>query len=411
MASPPARESAPDLPPLSSECALSEPALWTRPFILLLASNVAFYFGFQLLVASLPLYTVHLGGGEAVAGLVTGLFTLTAMLVRPLTGWGLDAYGRRSIWRIATIGCLFAVAAQGFAGTLVLLLLLRMVNGVFFGVSTTAGGAVAGDSVPTRRLGEGMGFVAVTMGVSLGVAPPLGLWLAGRGQYGALFVVAAVCTAIALALQWNLGSRRPSRPHTTDARLSLRAMYEPTALFPSVLMLLLITGFGMIMALLALSTKERGIGGVGLWFTVYAVALTLARSGTGRMSDRWGYRQTAIFGLIFATAGLSLIAAAQNEWMLLTSGVLFGLGFGTTQPSLQAMLVERSPRPRLGAATAMFFFAYDLGMGVGSVVGGVLAGAIGMQSVFALGVLGPLGGIALLVGHLRRLPRPVRAAP
>lgn len=379
-------------------------ALWTRDFLLLLGSNVVFFMSFQILLVSMPLYVVHLGGKAATAGLVTGLFTLTAMLVRPITGWALDAHGRRSIWLLGTLSCLVLVVAQQWASTLVVLIALRMLNGVGFGVSTTAGGTIAADLVPKTRLGEGMGFVGVTMGIPLAVAPPLGLWLAGRGDFADLFWLGALFAAISLALSAML--RGPAQAREVPAvRSRLNSMFERSAVYPSALMFLLISSFGLILALFALYGKERGLGSVGIWFTVYAVLLTLARSVGGRLSDRIGYRQTAIAGFVFAGAGLVAIAMSHDLPMLLASAVLYGIGYGTAQPSLQAMVVGRAPRARLGAATAVLFVAYDLGTTVGSIGGGLLAGVIGMGGTFAFSAVGPLIGIGILVGDIWRRGR------
>jgi len=379
-------------------------ALWTREFLLLLGSNVVFFMSFQILLVSMPLYVVHLGGTAAVAGLVTGLFTLTSMLVRPFTGWALDVYGRRVIWLLSTFFCVVLAVAHLWAATLVVLIAVRMLNGAAFGVSTTAGGTIAADLVPKTRLGEGMGFVGVTMGIPLAVAPPLGLWLAGRGDFAELFWLGALFVGVSLVLAAML--RGPAQAREVPAvRSRLSSMFERSAIYPSTLMFLLISSFGLVLTLLALYGRERGLGSVGIWFTVYAVLLTLARSVGGRLSDRIGYRPTAIAGFVLAGAGLVTIAMSHDLPMLLVSAVLYGIGYGTTQPSLQAMVVGRAPRARLGAATAVLFVSYDLGTTVGSIGGGLLAGAIGMGATFAFSAVGPLIGIGILVGDILRRGR------
>ncbi len=378
------------------------PPLWTRDFILLLGLSLAFYTGFHILLAPMPLYVVHLGGDEAAAGLVTGLFTLTAMFVRPLSGWALDAYGRRAVLVLGTVFCLGLILAQEWAATLGVLIVLRMVNGFGFGFATTAGGTIAADLVPRSRVGEGMGFYAVTMGLPLAIAPPLGLWLAGRGQFSALFWLAAIFTGVSLVLAMIVRVPRPAVVRTVGVRARVLSMFERSAVFPSVLMFLLITSFGLILALLALLGRDRGIGSVGAWFTLYAVVLTLSRAAAGRASDRFGYPQTVGVGLAFAVGGLLVMASAHSAWMLLLSAVIYGIGYGTAQPSLQAMLVTRTPVARIGAATALFFFAYDLGTTVGSVGGGLLAGPLGLGGVFALSTAGPLVALGLLLSHMRK---------
>lgn len=358
-----------------------------------------------MLLAPMPMYVVHLGGDEAAAGLVTGLFTLTAMIVRPVSGWALDVYGRRAVLVLGTVFCLALILAQAWAATLGMLIVLRMVNGLGFGFATTAGGAIAADLVPRSRLGEGMGFYAVTMGLPLGIAPAIGLWLAGRGQFSALFWLAAMVTAVSLVLALLVRVPRPAVVRTVGARARIFSMFERTAVFPSGLMFLLISSFGLILALLALFARERDIGSVGAWFTLYAVVLTLSRALAGRASDRFGYAETAAVGFGFAVVGLLVMASAHSVWVLLLSAVVYGIGYGTAQPSLQAMLVSRVPAARIAAATAFFFLAYDLGTTVGSVGGGLLAGLLGLGGVFALSAVAPLLALGLLVAHVRKARR------
>lgn len=353
----------------------------------------------------MPLYVVHLGGNEAAAGLVTGVFTLTAMVVRPLTGWALDAYGRRAVLVLGTAFCLALILAQGWAVTLGALVALRMVNGLGFGFATTAGGAIAADLVPRPRLGEGMGLYTATMGIPLGIAPPIGFWLAGRGQYSSLFWLAAAITGVSLVLALVVRVPRTAVVRTLGARARILSMFVRSAVFPSGLMFLLITSFGLILALLAIFGRERGIGNVGVWFTIYAVSLTLSRVVAGRASDRFGYAQAAAVGFIFAVAGLLVMASAHTVWVLSLSAVVYGIGYGTAQPCLQAMLIARTPVARIGAATAFFLFAYDLGTTVGSVGGGFLAGVLGLGGVFALSALAPLLALGLLVSRELKMRR------
>ncbi|MBU2602432.1 MAG: MFS transporter [Actinobacteria bacterium] len=404
----PAAGTAPQ-PPTAASGPVTRPPLWTRDFLLLLGITVTFYTGFQILLASMPLYVVHLGGTEASAGLVTGLFTLAAMLARPLTGWALDAYGRRAVLLFGTIFCLALIVAQDWAATLGALIVLRMVNGFGFGFATTAGGALAADLVPRSRLGEGMGLYALTMGIPLGIAPPVGIWLAGRGQFSALFWLATLVTGVSLVLALIIRVPRQAVVRAVGARAHIFSMFVRSAVFPSALMFLLISSLGVILALLAIFGRERGIASVGAWFTLYAVMLSLSRVVSGRVSDRLGYAQTAAVGFGFAVVGLMLMASAHSSWVLLASAVLFGIGYGAAQPSLQAMLVARTPPHRIGSATAFFFFAYDLGTTVGAVGGGFLAGVIGLGNVFALAAVPPFIALILLVARLGRGRAPAGA--
>ncbi|MDF2722588.1 MAG: major facilitator family transporter, partial [Paenibacillus sp.] len=69
--------------------------LWTKPFITLTLSMFFLFTGFYLLVPTMPLFVKQLGGNESHVGLVMGLFTISAVAVRPFIGGLLDRAGRK----------------------------------------------------------------------------------------------------------------------------------------------------------------------------------------------------------------------------------------------------------------------------------------------------------------------------
>lgn len=379
----------------------SRPRLWTRDFALLLASQALYFVGVYLLLPTLPLFVVALGGAEASAGMVLGFFTFAAMLVRPLTGWALDTYGRRAILFVG-LGLTFVVIlAHEWAAGIGLLLVLRLVHGVGFGFETTAGGTLASDLAPGPRLGEGMGYFTLAMGLPMAVAPAVGLSLTADGDFTSLFLLAAGLTGAALLMA---GFIRAPRVERGGGRLSVSTLFERSSLLPATGIFLLTMTYAPILAFIALYGEERGIGNVGSFFAVFAVVLAVVRPLSGRLADRWGYLRTATLGLVFVTVGLVVLALAGNLALILAAGVLYGAGYGTSQPSLQALTVYGVAPARRGAAMAAFFFAYDLGIAVGSIGGGFLAGWIALSGVYWAALVPAAIAVALQATHLRRVP-------
>lgn len=386
------------------------PPLWTRDFLLLLVAAALFFSGFQLLLPTMPMYAVRLGGGEMAAGLVMGFFTFSAMLVRPVSGWALDTYGRRAVLLLGIVVSFATIFAHEWVAGVGLLLALRLVHGVGFGLSTTAAGTVAADLVPRSRLGEGMGFFTLAMSLPLAVIPALGIWMIGGGDFTALFVLSGLLTSGSLVLAMMLpASGRGRALRGSGRRLRLDALFERSSLFPSLILFLLTITYGPIMAFIALYGEQRDIGGTGIFFTVYALVLVVVRPLSGRVADRVGYEPTVTVGLVFVAAGLLVLSVAGSLWILLLAAALYGIGFGTCQPSLQAMVVYRVAPARRGAATAAFYAAYDLGMAVGSIAGGLIAVAMSLSGVFALSALPIAVAVGLLLGRVRRAA-PARAA-
>jgi MFS family permease len=225
------------------------PRLWGRDFTLLLAVNVLLYTAFQMLTPTLPLYVLSLGGGTAAAGLMIGLFTGAAVLIRPFAGWALDAYGRRLLLLAGLAAFVLASAAYGWVATVALLVVLRPIHGLGFGVFTVSSGALAADLTPKSRLGEGMGLIGVTWSLSMATGPPLGLAIVHRYGFPPLFPVAAAIAAASLVL-----ALFPHYPRLTHTRrpFSFAGMFDRAALFPATL--------PQLFAIILLMARRRTVG-------------------------------------------------------------------------------------------------------------------------------------------------------
>ena len=74
-----------------------KPRLWTRNFVLIIVINFLVFMNHIMLLSTFPFYIESLGGSEALAGLAATLFSLVAVLCRPVVGWMLDNGKRRAI--------------------------------------------------------------------------------------------------------------------------------------------------------------------------------------------------------------------------------------------------------------------------------------------------------------------------
>lgn len=82
------------------------PRLWTRNFVLIIVINFLVFMNHIMLLSTFPFYIESLGGSEALAGLAATLFSLVAVLCRPVVGWMLDNGKRRAILLIGLAGML-----------------------------------------------------------------------------------------------------------------------------------------------------------------------------------------------------------------------------------------------------------------------------------------------------------------
>lgn len=354
--------------------------VWTRDFTLLWTANFLMAVSFYSLLPAVPSYAVKfLGAEKSQVGYTTGIFTLTAIMIRPLVGYTLDSIGRKSVFLLA-LG-LFSLFTMTYylASTLALMLAFRLLHGLSWGMITTGGGTVAADLVPTARRGEGLGYFGMSMTLAMAVGPMLGLKITENDQYGRLFGAASVLGALALAIAFLVVY---PRVQPIKSALSLKNFFEGRVIPVAVVMFLAMTTYGGIVTFVALYSAEVGIANGGLFFLAYALAMTLFRPLAGKMMDRLGPVPVLISGLLLLMAGFLVLSASHGLLWFMASAVLLGLGNGNVMPTLQTMAVNLVEPQRRGVANSIFFSSTDLGIGIGSVALGWLADLTSLSAMY-----------------------------
>ncbi|WP_236006260.1 MFS transporter [Paradesulfitobacterium ferrireducens] len=375
--------------------------LWTKDFILITLANFFIFLGFQMLLPVLPVYATKLGGTDASAGLVVGVFTLSAVLMRPIAGRLLDQHGRKGVYLSGLVLFLLSVIAYHWVPTVLILLVLRFIHGFGWGAASTASGTIASDIIPKARLGEGMGFFGLTNSLSMALAPALGLSIMKWSGFDTVFIISTTAVIMTILLAF------PIKYHTPDRGASPQKsnMFEKAALLPGVVILFVTMTYGSVVAFIALYADSRGVQNIGLFFTVYAIALMVSRPAFGRLADRKGYSAAIIPGMLGVLATMLILYFSASLSAFLAAAVIYGLGFGAVQPSLQAMAVRTVPPFRRGSANATFMVGFDLGIGLGSMIWGAVAELTGYQAIY-LWAMVPAGiAILLYVGFGRARER------
>ncbi len=153
--------------------------IWTRDFVLICLANFFVFLGFQMTLPTIPLFVERLGGNDQMIGMVVGIFTFSALIIRPFAGHALESKGRGFVYLIGLAIFVVFVGSFGFVMGFALLFLLRIIQGIGWGFSTTASGTLATDIIPAKRRGEGMGYYGLSGNLAMAFGPALGLTLAG----------------------------------------------------------------------------------------------------------------------------------------------------------------------------------------------------------------------------------------
>ena len=368
--------------------------LWTRDFALLCASSLMSWFCCYLLMPTVPKFaSEYLGLGGAQVGMVSSAMTITSMLARPFAGYALDRWGRRWVHIASLLAFSGVVFAFGGVQGLAAMLLLRMLQGVPFGFSTTASSTVAADLVPADRRGEGMGYFSLTQTLTMAVAPGVALSMMGGGQFTHVFRTASVFALCAALLAWALRHPRVRNPKVV---LSLRGLLDRRVLGIAATTMFVALGYSGVLVFATLYAAERGIANVGVFFTVYSVGTFLSRTFSGRVFDRHGPRLIVGGSLGLLCAGYAAMALCGTEMAFLAVGGVLGIAMGAVVLALQTMSINVVPAGRRGAAIGTLWVGFDLGMATGASVLGAVAQAAGTYATMYLTIAGVMVIPALL---------------
>jgi MFS family permease len=368
-----------------------EDRLFTSNFIFATLANFVSSFSTQMLTAILPVYVISLGGSQTEAGLVNGAIALTAVLFRPFLGWLTDAWRRRPV---VLTGISFQVLASTvylLAGSIPILILGRLVQGLGLSCYSTASNVYVADIAPLQRRAEAVGFFAAAQAVGLVVGPVVGFvivaWTGFHHLFyftGGLAITALCCSAF---------TREPRQDRKIKPQpWSLRTGIVSVDALPLALTALCMgIGYGSINAFISIFAQSRGVQNPGYYFMVQAVALLFSRTLAGRLADRAGRAVVIVPGVILMSAASAMLPLAHGFPWFFVSASLFGIGFGSAQPATMALLVDRVRPEQRGLATGTYFTGFDTGF----IIGTILLGVVGQKWDF--GVMWSISAVCTLL--------------
>ena len=384
--------------------------LWNANYIKVMIANFSLFFAFYVLTPLLPLYLSEtFGATKDVIGLVLSGYTITALLLRPFSGYIVDSFDRKTVLLFCYTA--FAIFFAGYlaASTLLLFTIVRTLHGGPFGALTVANSTVAIDVLPSSRRNEGIGYYGLSNNLAMAIAPTIGLFVYHQTHsFELLFWIALIVALAGLLTDATVkierveGKVRSEKPAT----LSLDRFFLLRGWLLGANMVFFGFCFGVLSNYLAIYGKEvLGItSGTGTWFMLCSLGLILSRLQGGRALRQGRLTHNAAEGMVISLVGYSIFIAlpalTSYQSPLATSmgyygsALLIGLGNGHLWPAFQNMMISLAHHNERGTANSTLLISWDIGMGLGILIGGVVAELLGYSAAFwtvaainALGVL------------------------
>lgn len=350
-----------------------------------MVANFTLFFAFYILTPLLPLYlSEHFGATKDVIGLVLSGYTITALMIRPLSGYLVDSFPRKLVL-MASFGA-FAIFFAGYlaASTLLLFTIVRTLHGAPFGTLTTANATVAIDVLPSSRRTEGIGYYGLSNNLAMALGPTIGIMIYElTNSFEFIFWLALIVAFAGLLTDATV--KLPAKEIVRNKqKLSLDRFFLIRGWLLGLNMVAFGFSFGVLSNYLAIYGKEvMGItGGTGTYFMLCSVGLMLSRLQGSKALREGRVTFNAGSGMVISLIGYTLFILVPNDVGYYGSALLIGLGNGHMWPAFQNMTINVAGNNQRGTANSTILISWDIGMGLGILLGGVIAELLGYSAAF-----------------------------
>lgn len=374
---------------------------------LLLVMLISFLAGTAITtqMGTLPLYVAHLGGTKGDAGTIVGILGLSALCLRIPIGGLLDKFGRKLILIIGMAVLVADFLVLNLNHQLGFLFFLRLVQGAALGIENTAVGTLASDLIPRNRLSVGLGYFSIAQTLPQAIGPLIGLYLVQNYGFNSLFFVGLLLTVIAFLASLLVSDRyeqKITKPQinqrltskekladdlsqSKEHRLSHKqGLLSVPVLVPSLILSIVCLANSGVTAFVSQFAIERDVSNIGYYFTVNALVTVLMRLIYPKFLVTIKTSKVVFVSLCFIIASLILVSKSTTLISFLLAGSLYGIGFASVLPIMNAVVLNHVSDHQRGRATAIFSASLDVAYGSGAMIWGFVAMQVGFEHMYLI---------------------------
>jgi MFS family permease len=363
----------------------------------LYAATLAEFTAMGLFLAAIPLYvTRELDGSRAQAGLSVGVFALSAVLLRPVIGRGIDNRGRRPF--LVGAMALLAVTSPLFAlaGSVPAVIALRVAQGAVGAAFYTTAAAVTTDLAGPERRASAIARFSLFLYAGFALGPVIAETSISRIGFGAAWAAATILALTGLAAVWALpetgGTAMARRAELRAGGHRSRRLLHPAALAPGAVLAATGVGYAAVTAFSPLYARQIGLGSSGSLYVTFAVTIIVVRLASLASIDARSRAAVALPGLALATVGLGVMALVPGGTLPGPASAFVGVGafcagFALIFPALMAFTVDRVEDHERGETLGSFTAFMDIGTGTGGFLVGAIADGAGFGWAYGVPAL------------------------
>ncbi|MFD0713741.1 MFS transporter [Paenibacillus sp. GCM10027626] len=368
--------------------------LWTTSFISLTLCSLLLFLNLQMLLSSFPAYVKEeFQAGDLMVSLVTSLFALSAIVTRFLTAALMRRMSRGTLLYAGLIIAGAVTSVYLLADSMGSLLVMRVLYGIGFGMASTIIPTLVSQIIPGNRMGEGIGYFGLSTSLAMSIGPVIGMNIMNEFGFGPLTITGAIVVLLAVPLLFATKSIPPEKkppakvqhtgtPAAPAEPAAKRAVIYSQLILPALLNMIVAITYSGLLSFIVLFGKSVHLEQVGLFFLFNVITIVIIRPISGRIFDSRGHGAVLIPAAISIVASMTILSFTTTMPTLILSALLYGLGFGAIQPTLQAWMLRSCSTEQHGTANGMYYNSTDLGVAAGAIILGAISSATSYATMY-----------------------------
>ncbi len=360
---------------------------FTTPLAIIFVTVFIDLIGFGMVIPILPFYANQspFNATPFEIGVLFSIYSWMQFFFSPVLGRLSDKYGRRPILFISLLGSAIGYLVIGFAGTLPLVFLGRIISGIT-GANISTAQAYIADVTTKENRAKGMGLFGAAFGLGFILGPAIAGVLSKYGVHVPFFFAAILSLTSALAVYFFL-PESPNRESQTDdtprkgkLQFVLESLKQHEFAFVNLIYFLLVTSFSIMTYAFVLFTAYRfGYNAEqnGYLFAFIGLISVICQGLLfGILVKKFGEKILTAFGCLLMAISFFLIPYIGREFgglaLLLFACVLLTFGNALASPALTSLVSKISKEEEQGSSLGIMQSFASLARAIGPVFGGVL---------------------------------------
>lgn len=370
--------------------------LFNKGFISVTLINFLVYFVYYLLMVIIAVVAQDkLGATLSQAGLASGIYVIGTLIARLYIGKKLEVMGRKQVLRIGIVLYLVTTIMYLYMPSLIVLYGVRLLNGFFYGMVSTATNAIVTAYIPLARRGEGINYYGLSTSLAAAIGPFLGMLLLQTTSINFIVMMASVMLIVTTMGCFTIkvnNMQLTTKQRAIADSWQINTFIDTKVVFIAGIAFLMGLAYSSVLSFLASYVVTINLVSISsLFFVVYALVITVTRPIAGRIFDQYGENSVMYPSYIFLAIGLLVLSMTTSSWSLLLSGALIGLGYGTFMSNGQAVALHlEKDVSRIGVALSTYFVGLDLGIGVGPYLLGALRRFVDFKQMYIIVAVLPI---------------------